>query len=91
MQPLTLPFLSLILLVFFIIEEARRVVQQEDPCKCESLIAFQSKVNTYIESLTSKHILYLIYFCFFKTGIYLQSAYVRHHILIISEDIRSDT
>ncbi|XP_040204480.1 matrilin-3 isoform X1 [Rana temporaria] len=35
-------------------QEARRVVQKEDPCKCESLIAFQSKVNTYIESLTSK-------------------------------------
>ncbi|KAM9316957.1 matrilin-3 [Gastrophryne carolinensis] len=39
-------------------QEARRVVQQEDPCKCESLVAFQNKVNTYIDSLTTKYILY---------------------------------
>ncbi|XP_063775301.1 matrilin-3 [Pseudophryne corroboree] len=38
-------------------QEAQRVVQTEDPCNCESLVAFQSKVNTYIESLTTKHIL----------------------------------
>ncbi|XP_018415387.1 PREDICTED: matrilin-3 [Nanorana parkeri] len=35
-------------------KEARRVVKKEDPCKCESLIAFQSKVNTYIDSLSTK-------------------------------------
>uniref|UniRef100_A0A8C5M9B3 Matrilin 3 n=1 Tax=Leptobrachium leishanense TaxID=445787 RepID=A0A8C5M9B3_9ANUR len=35
-------------------EEVRKVVVAEDPCKCESLVAFQSKVNTYIESLSKK-------------------------------------
>ncbi|XP_056419071.1 matrilin-3 [Hyla sarda] len=35
-------------------QEARSVVQIEDPCKCESLVAFQGQVNTYIESLTTK-------------------------------------
>ncbi|KAM4771216.1 matrilin-3-like [Rhinophrynus dorsalis] len=36
-------------------QEARRIVQIEDPCKCEALVAFQRKVNTHIESLTTKH------------------------------------
>ncbi|KAM4695063.1 matrilin-3 [Discoglossus pictus] len=35
-------------------QEARRIVQTEDPCKCEALVAFQGTVNTYIESLTTK-------------------------------------
>ncbi|XP_075056597.1 matrilin-3 [Mixophyes fleayi] len=35
-------------------QEARRIVETENPCKCERLIAFQSKVNTYIDSLTTK-------------------------------------
>ncbi|OCT79016.1 hypothetical protein XELAEV_18030112mg [Xenopus laevis] len=35
-------------------QEVRRVVQVEDPCKCEALVAFQRKVNTHIETLTSK-------------------------------------
>ncbi|XP_072263598.1 matrilin-3 [Pyxicephalus adspersus] len=50
-------------------QEARGVVQTEDPCKCESLIAFQSQVNTYIESLTTKHILYLVHLCFWKVDV----------------------
>ncbi|XP_053315659.1 matrilin-3 [Spea bombifrons] len=36
------------------IEEARGIAQTEDPCKCEALVAFQQKVNAYIESLTTK-------------------------------------
>ncbi|MEE6476887.1 hypothetical protein FKM82_011259 [Ascaphus truei] len=35
-------------------QEVRRIVQVEDPCKCEALVAFQRKVNTYIETLTTK-------------------------------------
>ncbi|XP_053565624.1 matrilin-3 [Bombina bombina] len=35
-------------------QEARRVVQTEDPCKCEALVVFQTKTNAYIESLSTK-------------------------------------
>ncbi|XP_018117857.1 matrilin-3 [Xenopus laevis] len=42
-------------------QEVRRVVQVEDPCKCEALVAFQRKVNTHIESLTSRHILLFLF------------------------------
>ncbi|CAH2245996.1 matrilin-3 isoform X2 [Pelobates cultripes] len=38
-------------------EEVRKIVEKEDPCKCEALVEFQRKVNTYINSLTTKHIL----------------------------------
>ncbi|KAG8445688.1 hypothetical protein GDO86_010461 [Hymenochirus boettgeri] len=35
-------------------QEVRRIVQIEDPCKCEALVAFQRKVNSYIDSMTAR-------------------------------------
>ncbi|XP_069461108.1 matrilin-3 [Ambystoma mexicanum] len=35
-------------------KEVMRIITTEDLCQCEALVAFQQKVNVYIEALTSK-------------------------------------
>ncbi|XP_064411324.1 matrilin-3a [Latimeria chalumnae] len=46
-------------------KEVRAVITVENPCKCESLVAFQKNVNTIIQTLHGKHILFLVIFPFF--------------------------
>ncbi|XP_029452742.1 LOW QUALITY PROTEIN: matrilin-3 [Rhinatrema bivittatum] len=41
--------------------EAQRIVNVEDACTCEAQVAFQNRINAYIQALTSKHILFLLY------------------------------
>ncbi|DAA24504.1 TPA: matrilin 3 [Bos taurus] len=36
------------------IEEARRLISTEDACACEATLAFQDKVNSYLQRLNSK-------------------------------------
>jgi len=36
------------------IEEARRLISTEDACGCEAALAFQDRVNSYLQRLNAK-------------------------------------